>query len=266
MQSPRILEGMWFSGALAPELRATFAAFLHWPLPTDASAHGPALDQHLLLNLNLALALFVGANLFLLAGLLFRRRAPRPIHKLTLEYLPLAALTVLFFWLGFRSEQLWAAQRYTGANPAAMQVEAVGMQFLWYFRYPGQDRAFGHTALVFVDPAAGNPLGLDPSDAYGRDDLVRGQLTLPANREVDLTLRSHDVIHGFAIPELRLKQNAIPGQDTHIHFTPTAPGDYAILCTQVCGLGHYRMQAVLHVLAQSDFQRWLAAQQAAPAP
>ena len=56
---------------------------------------------------------------------------------------------------------------------------------------------------------------------------------LPANREVDLTLRSQDVIHGFAIPELRLKQNALPGETAHIHFTPTTPGDYAILCTQV---------------------------------
>ena len=246
-------------------LHRALASLFSWHLPHDASAHGPALDRHLLLNLNIALALFVLANVLLLAGLLFRRRALPPLHKLTLEYLPLAALTLLFGWLGLRAQQLWAAQRYTGADPAAMQVEAVGMQFLWYFRYPGHDRAFGHTGLAFVDPAAGNPLGLDPRDAYGRDDLVRGQLTLPAAREVDLTLRSHDVIHGFAIPELRLKQNAIPGQDTHIHFTPTQPGTYAILCTQVCGLGHYRMQAVLRVLSQADFDRWLAGQEAAKA-
>lgn len=249
-----------------PFLHRVFATLTAWHLPADASAHGPALDRHLLLNLNIALALFVGANLFLLAGLVFRRRAPRPIHKLTLEYLPLAALTVLFIWLGARAQNLWAAQRYTGADPSAMQVEAVGMQFLWYFRYPGNDRAFGHTALALVDPSANNPLGLDPHDPYGRDDLVRGQLTLPANREVDLTLRSHDVIHGFAIPELRIKQNAIPGQDTHIHFTPTKPGTYAILCTQVCGLGHYRMQAVLHVLPQPDFDRWLATEEAQTSP
>ena len=249
-----------------PFLHRVLATLTGWHLPTDASAHGPALDAHLLLNLDIALALFVLANAILFAGLLFRRRAPRPIHKLTLEYLPLAALTVLFFWLGLRAQHLWAAQRYTGADPAAMQVEAVGMQFLWYFRYPGQDRAFGHTALRLVDPAAGNPLGLDPHDPYGHDDLVRGQLTLPANREIDLTLRSHDVIHGFAIPELRLKQNAIPGQDTHIHFTATKPGTYAILCTQVCGLGHYRMQAVLHVLSQPDFNHWLTLQESTTQP
>lgn len=257
--------GSFYTGEVS-FLHRVVARLSSWHLPVDASAHGPALDRHLLLNLDIALALFVLANLLLVAGLLFTRRAPRPIHKLTLEYLPLAALTVLFFWLGARAQRLWAAERYTGADPAAMQVEAVGMQFLWYFRYPGADRAFGHTKLALADAAAGNPLGIDPKDTYGRDDLVQGALTLPADREVDLRLRSHDVIHGFAVPELRLKQNAVPGQDTHIHFTATRPGTYAILCTQVCGLGHFRMQAVLRVLPQMEFDHWLQAQEAAAAP
>ena len=93
-----------------------------------------------------------------------------------------------------------------------------------------------------------------------------GQLVLPAGREVDLTLRAQDVIHGFAVPEMRLKQNAVPGQDTHLHFTPELPGTYAILCTQVCGLGHYRMQAVLRVLPQAQFEQWLTQREAAIAP
>ena len=233
------------------------ASLRFWHLPVDAARHGPALDQHLLLNLWIALGLLALLHLLLLAGLLFRRRAPRPVHRVTLEYLPLLAFCVLFAWLGLRAQRLWAAQRYTGADPSAMQVEVTGMQFVWYFRYPGHDRAFGRTSLALVDPAAGNPLGLDPRDPYGKDDLVRGQLVLPAGREVDLTLRAQDVIHGFAVPQMRLKQNAVPGQDTHIHFTPETPGTYAILCTQVCGLGHYRMQAVLRVLPQADFDHWL---------
>ncbi len=234
-----------------------------WHLPVDAARHGPALDQHLLLNLWIILALLALMHLLLTAGLLFRRRAPKARHIWTLEYLPLLAFTILFAWLGLRAQRLWAEQRYTGANPAAMQVEVVGMQFVWYFRYPGRDAALGHTSLALVDPGAGNPLGIDPHDAYGKDDLVSGQLVLPANREVDLTLRAHDVIHGFAVPEMRLKQNAVPGQDTHIHFTPEIPGDYAILCTQVCGLGHYRMHAVLRVLPEAQFQQWLAQREAA---
>ena len=62
---------------------------------------------------------------------------------------------------------------------------------------------------------------------------------------------------------MRLKQNAVPGQDTHIHFTPEIPGTYAILCTQVCGLGHYRMHATLRVLPEAKFQQWLVQREAA---
>ena len=222
----------------------------------------PALDAHLRLNLWIALALLALAHLILFAGLAARPRT-RPHSTLLLEYLPIAALTVLFFSLALKAQRLWSMQRYTGADPAAMQVEVTGMQFVWYFRYPGADAHFGRTALTLAAPAEGNPLGLDPHDAYGADDMVTSQLVLPAHREVDLTLRSQDVIHGFAIPELRLKQNALPGETAHIHFTPTVPGEYAILCTQVCGLGHYRMNATLRVLPQQQFNVWLAAQEAA---
>lgn len=246
-----------------PSLQAIPASHRFWHLPVDASRHGPALDQHLLLNLWIVLALLALMHVLLLAGMLFRRRAPRPIHRFTLEYLPLLAFTLLFGWLGVRAQRLWAQQRYTGADPSAMQVDVTGKQFAWYFRYPGHDRAFGHTSLALVDPGAGNPLGIDPRDSYGRDDIVSSQLVLPAGREVDLNLHAQDVIHGFAVPEMRLKQNAVPGQDNHIHFTPEIPGDYAILCTQVCGLGHYRMQAVLRVLPEAQFQQWLLKREAA---
>ena len=233
-----------------------------WHLPRNASLHGWSLDQHLLLNLWIALALLTLAHLLLLVGLAIHRRAHKPIHKLTLEYLPLAALTILFAFLAIRAQQLWAAQRYTGADLAAMQVEVTGMQFAWYFRYPGKDASFGHTKLALADAPSGNPLGLDPKDPYGVDDIVSSQLVLPANREVDLTLKAQDVIHGFSVPEMRLKQNAVPGQTAHIHFTPTAPGTYAILCTQLCGLGHYRMQATMLVMPPEKFAAWLAAREA----
>jgi cytochrome c oxidase subunit 2 len=243
------------------------AAFRFWHLPVDAAKHGPALDAHLLLNLWIALALFALANILLFGTLASRRRAPHPSHsplrKLTLEYLPLAAFTALFLFLSIRAHSLWAAQRYTGAAPDALQVEVTGMQFAWYFRYPGADATFGRTRNQLVSPAEGNPVGLDPADPSGKDDIVRSQLTLPAGREVDLTLRAIDVIHGFSVPQMRLKQNAVPGQTQHIHFTPQMPGDYAILCTQVCGLGHYRMQALLRVLPAAQFDAWIAQQERA---
>ena len=237
--------------------------FPSWPLPPDASAHGPSLDCHLVLNLWIAAALFVLAHLILFTGLLVRRRS-EPRNTWRIEYLPLAALALLFAFLTIRAERLWAATRYTGADPTALQVEVTGVQFAWYFRYPGRDATFGTTRPSLIDPAAGNPLGLDPSAAsnpHAADDFVTSQLVLPANREVDLRLRAQDVIHGFSIPAMRLKQNAVPGQIIHVHFTPTTPGVYAILCTQLCGLGHYRMNATLRILPPAQFATWLAEQQ-----
>jgi cytochrome c oxidase subunit 2 len=232
------------------------AVTLPW-LPADASAHGPALDHHLLLNLWIALALLVLAHLILLIGLALRRH-PETTNLHHIEYLPLLALTILFTFLTIKAERLWAATRYTGASLTALQVEVTGVQFAWYFRYPGPDATFGITRPQLVAPGEGNPLGLDPSDPHSPDDIVSSQLVLPANREVDLALRAQDVIHGFSIPQLRLKQNAVPGQTIHVHFTPTLPGTYAILCTQLCGLGHYRMNATLRVVTPKDFASWLA--------
>ena len=163
----------------------------------------------------------------------------------------------MYAWMAITAQRLWAANRFEGASPEAMQVEVVGQQFQWYFRYPGEDAAFGVTQPSLVNAAAGNPLGLDPQDARGADDLVSSVLELPVGREVDLRLRSLDVIHGFFIPGMRLKQNAVPGLILHIHFTPIAVGTYPILCSQVCGLGHQRMQAELHVVSEADYRQWL---------
>jgi cytochrome c oxidase subunit 2 len=237
-----------------------------WSLPRDASAHGPSLDHHLLLNLWLFLALLVLAHLILFLGLLSRRR-PAQKNLWRIEYLPLIALAILFATLALKAEHLWADTHYTGADPAALQVEVTARQFAWYFRYPGPDATFGITRPQLVAPGEGNPLGLDPADPHSADDEITSELVLPANREVDLRLTAQDVIHGFSVPEMRLKQNAVPGQTIHLHFTPTTTGTYAILCTQLCGLGHYRMNATLRVLSSSQFTAWLTAhQQETPQP
>ncbi|GAC1658991.1 MAG: hypothetical protein NVS9B15_21110 [Acidobacteriaceae bacterium] len=234
-------------------------------LPTGASQHGLALDRHLLLNLWIGLALLVLSHGLLLAGLIRRRRHSKDTIETRgllwrAEFLPLIGLAVLFGLLALRAEKLWAGSRYTGANPAAMQVEVTGVQFAWYFRYPGPDAVFGVTKPALVAAGEGNPLGIDPADTHGLDDFVTNELVLPVGREVDLRLHAQDVIHGFFIPEMRLKQNAVPGETIHVHFTPIATGTYAILCTQLCGLGHYRMTASLRVLTEHDFAAWLDAQ------
>src|SRR5581483_4547962 len=130
----------------------------------------------------------------------------------------------------------------------ALQVEVTGVQFQWYFRYPGLDGVYGATRANLVSEPAGNPLGLDAGDPRAADDVVSSVMMLPAGRPVEITLRTQDVIHGFFVPGMRLKQDAIPGTAGHLEFTPETPGDYAVLCSQVCGLGHYRMQARIRVV------------------
>jgi len=230
----------------------------YWWLPTDAARHGHALDHHLILNLWIALALLLLAHIILFAGLLLRRgQLIRNTWKLELPVLLL--LSVLFAWFAVRAESLWELERYQGADAGAMQVEVTGVQFAWYFRYPGEDARFGETRPELVEPGAGNPLGIDPADPHGADDFVSSVLVLPVGREVDLRLRALDVMHGFFVPAMRLKQDAVPGMTLHIHFTPEKIGEYPVLCSQICGLGHYRMQATMRVVAPEEFERWVRA-------
>jgi len=253
-----------------------------WWMPSNGALHGLAIDRLMWWNLAILSALFVLAHILLMAAL-FRSRSPKQRHsdnqrgeesrdrrqkvsdKLwKSELILLLALTFLYTWMAISAQRLWATIRYQGAAPQALQVEVTGEQFQWYFRYPGADAAFGLTRPELINAPAGNPLGLDRTDPHSIDDIVSSILVLPAGREVDLNLRSIDVIHGFFIPGMRLKQNAVPGMPMHVHFTPSIPGDYAILCSQVCGLGHARMQTHLRVVSNDEYQTWLASH--APKP
>lgn len=233
----------------------SYSASPFW-MPPNAVAHGVALDRLMRWDLGAMVGCFLLAQA-LLASLVLRRRRTRTVPSAwRAELVPLTALTLLYIAMSISAEHLWAAQRYEGADPAALQVEVVGQQFQWYFRYPGADATYGNTRPTLVNAALGNPLGLDPADGHGRDDIVTSELVLPVQREVDLRLRALDVIHGFFVPQLRLKQNALPGEVLHVHFTPIAEGTYAVLCSQVCGSGHARMQARVRVVSAAEFAAW----------
>ena len=239
---------------------------MHW-LPPNGALHGIALDHLLRWNLSIVFWLFVAAQVLLLA-LMFLRRRPAKIasthspHSLRFilfaELLPLLAIVLLYAWMIVTSHKLWAARRESAVAQRAVEVEATGVQFQWYFRYPGADGMYGTLRPQLVSAPSGNPLGIDPQDPHSADDIVSSILMLPAGRPVDLRLRSQDVIHGLFIPGMRLKQDTIPGMSGHIAFTPEMTGDYPILCSQVCGLGHARMQARLRVVSPADYDRWLA--------
>jgi cytochrome c oxidase subunit 2 len=228
-------------------------------MPANGAAHGAAFDHEMVLSLAIVGALMIIAKAILVVSALSPARERAAESRVNFFGLgTLVFLTVVFAWLLIRAERMWAQQRFTGADPTAMQVEVVGEQFVWYFRYPGPDATFGTTRPELVDAAAGNPLGLDRRDSHAADDRVTSELVLPVGREVDVRLHAFDVIHGFFIPGMRVKQNALPGSTLHIHFTPSVIGEYPIVCSQVCGLGHYRMQAQLRVVSEADYERWLA--------
>jgi cytochrome c oxidase subunit 2 len=182
----------------------------------------------------------------------------------TLELLWTSLTAIMFIGLNLMGSPIWAAERFDPPKAGAIPVEVTGMQFAWYFRYPGPDSTYARTKASLMDPSAGGEaaVGLDTSDPASKDDVVTGTMYLPVNREVDLSLRSVDVIHDLFVPSLRFKQDAVPGLNIHMHFKPTVIGEYEIACAELCGLGHYKMHGMVHVVSQEDFDKWLAAREA----
>jgi cytochrome c oxidase subunit 2 len=99
-------------------------------------------------------------------------------------------------------------------------------------------------------------------DADSKDDVVTAEMAVPVNREIHLIMHSKDVGHSFFVPELRVQQDFVPGMDLSVHFTATKIGRYEIVCTQLCGLGHYNMKAYLSVLSPEDFDAWMKKEKA----
>ena len=160
--------------------------------------------------------------------------------------------------LGVIGQKAWATVFFDPPGKNALTVQSQAGQFAFYFRYPGPDGKFGAIHPDKIDEGNQNFFGLDPeNDVDARDDIVTAELAIPVNREVNLLMHAKDVGHSFYVRELRIQQDYVPGLDLAIHFTATKTGQYEIVCTQLCGLGHYNMKAYLTVLSQEDFDKWL---------
>lgn len=249
-------------------------------MPLLASEHGGKIDFLMFLVHNFMLLLFAGWFIFFIYVLYrFRqRRNPQARYKplkskalLGIEVLVVAVEVVLLVGLAipFWSKEI-VAQPQASDNPVVVRV--VAQQFLWNIHYPGPDGIFGRSDVRLMD-AQSNPLGLDPDDPNGQDDVVTlNQLYLPVNRPVTVHLTTMDVVHSFFLPEFRVKQDAIPGMSIPVSFTPTVTTaamrdhyrddarDFEIACAQLCGLGHYRMRGYVTVLEPDAFDVWLAEQ------
>lgn len=236
-------------------------------LPELASEQGKHVDQiigylHLLMGV-----LFVGWGIYFAYVLwrFSRKRNPKadPVGAKTsapkvIELLVAGAETTLLLVIAIPVwSQLSDARKFpTGKD--VVNVRVTGQQFQWNFRYPGPDGQFGRQDPKFV--TAQNPLGYDPADPAGQDDLTAplGELHVPVNQPVVCRVTSLDVIHSFKLISMRSMMDAIPGVANMMQFTPNKPGRYEIICAQLCGNGHAKMAAQLVVDTQADYQKWVA--------
>jgi|SRR6266700_1089070 len=252
-----------------------FAGHVWW-FPVDISTHGAAIDHQFKLTLLVTGVVFVLAQLGL-AYFVWKYRDRRDNRRVVyshgnnkLEATWTTAATILFVGLNLMGYRIWANMHFTGASPGALRIQVQGQQFAYYFRYPGADCQFGPIHVEKVDDATGNFYGLDRDhDPASKDDVVTATLGVPVGRPIELILRSKDVGHSFYVRELRLQQDMLSGMEIPIHFTATDEafkhdgGRYEIVCTQLCGLGHYKMRAFLQVMTQENFEAWLKQQEAA---
>jgi cytochrome c oxidase subunit 2 len=149
-----------------------------------------------------------------------------PIHGHTgLEILWTAVPAVLVTAIGIVSAVVLARNGEAGNRP--LEVQAIGQQFAWKFVYSDYD------------------------------DLESGELVLPVGREARFTMTSVDVIHSFWVPNFGQKMDAVPGIETTILVTPDRTGEFAVVCAELCGIGHATMRAKARVVTQQEFAAWL---------
>jgi cytochrome c oxidase subunit II len=231
-------------------------------LPVAASTHAGEIDQMIVLVHWLMSILFVGWGAFFVFVLFRFRKRANPTASYTgakgkiSKGLEVAVAVVEVILLVGYAIPAWARRvKQFPAENEAVVVRVVGEQFAWNVHYHGPDGKFGRTDPKLV--SADNPLGLDRTDPNAKDDVTTiNQLNIPVDRPVLVHLSSKDVIHSFGLYEMRVKQDAVPGMDIPVWFIPNRIGDYEITCSQLCGLGHFRMRGFVTVQSQADFTKW----------
>lgn len=214
---------------------------MHW-LPSDVSTFGPSVDHVFRLILYIVGAWFIAAEAaIILFAFRFRRRpghaavhvAGENLRQLAWILVPALVVVILDFSIDVAAGHAWEEIKLESPKPA-LNVSVTAERFAWIFDYPGPDGKYG-----------------TPDDYWSM-----AKLYVPVNQVVRVDMRSMDVIHSFAVPNLRLRQDVVPGRTISAWFEATKPGTYEIECTELCGSDHYRMQASLVVLSDSDYARW----------
>ena len=235
----------------------------------NASTQGPAIDNIISIVHWLMAVLFIGWGVFFIYTLIRFRASKNPkadyhgVKSHFSSYIEIAVAVIevgLLFGFAF---PIWASRvNDVPKGSDAVQIRVVAQQFAWNIHYPGPDGVFGKSSADLVDEAE-NPIGLDRSDEFAKDDIFTVNLLhIPVNTPINISLSSKDVLHSFGLPEFRVKQDAVPGMAIPVWFEATMTTEeflettkgsaregkgFEIACAQLCGLGHYRMKGFLTV-------------------
>ena len=238
---------------------------LNWlGLPVAASAHAGEVDRIMALVHWLMLVLFVGWSVFFVYVLLrFRSGAhPKADYRgvrggwsnwveggvLVAEIVLLAFFSILS---GRETLTPRLRQKIRPPSCASWPSSSRGTCTIRERTACSAARTFAWSArTILSDSTATTP-------SAKTNLVVNGRLNLPVDRPVIVYLSSKDVIHSFALPQMRVKQDAIPGIVQPVWFTPTKTGQWDIACSQLCGLGHYRMKGVYQIQTAEEYQAWL---------
>ena len=216
--------------------------YLSWLLPPGASTFTGEIDwlyDTILVITGIAFVLVEVALVVFLVKYRHRpgRRATYTHGSTRAEVIWTTVTALVVVWIGLASAGGWHRIKARDAAPAgAYPLLITAKQFEWHITYPGKDGKLG-TADDFT---------------------VRSQLHVVVNRPVAAVLESEDVIHSFFVAPWRIKQDAVPGMRIPVWFQPTKVGTFELGCAELCGLGHYRMRAVVTVHTQEDYDRWVA--------
>src|SRR2546425_1662860 len=237
-----------------------FVAKPYW-FPVLASVHGGSIDSlfgTVLVVSGIVFIIVQGMLGFFVAryGQSGNERASYWHDNPKAEAILLISTAVILTILVFMGQRVWASIYFVDAPADALVIQVTGEQFFWNFHYPGPDGAFGRTDPKLITSA--NNIGLDRSDPPAKDDIVSvGEMHVLAGRPVKVRIRSKDVIHSFFLPNLRVKQDAVPGMGIEIWFVPNKAGAYEIACAELGGIAHYRMKGALTIDAsKGDVDNW----------
>lgn len=215
--------------------------------PVDISTNGHLIDSLFNLTTMLILFFFVLVCLGLFGFSYFYRKNKHPkalyAHGTSKKHIAIVAgIGALVFIVidmqitGISNrDYMEVFAKWPVETQDVVRVEVLGQQWAWNFRYAGKDGIFNT-----------------------EDDIVTlNDLRLPIGKKIVFQVTAKDVIHSFSLPNTRLKTDAMPGRISKMWVELTdKPGVYDIVCAQICGTFHYRMQARMTVYSQEDFKKW----------